>query len=547
MNSSVIPGNKTDTIFINADLYGGASTETKVPALASIAVAGGRILAIGSRDSIRQLQTSNTRVVDLCGHFVMPGFNDAHVHLAAGGFAKLNVDLAGTKTLAEMQSRIAARVQGMAAGEWIVGRGWDHTIWDTHRLPMRHDLDAVTAGHPATFSRVDGHLAVANTLALQAAGITRSTENPSGGSFDRDESGELTGVLRETAQELVRCRIPKPSAAQRRRAIEVALREAAQWGVTSVQDNSSWEDFLVYEELERQWKLTARITEWLPLDAPLPLLLEHREHHPQSDPMLRTGMLKAFLDGSLGSSTAALLSPYSDDPHNCGVLEYDFPALVAQVKERMQAGFQMGFHAIGDRAVEIALQAIAEAKRYAREQHLGGLDDDSRFRIEHAQVMAPRQVARFRELKVIASVQPNHLLTDMNWAEARLGSERAKLSYPWKSFLDNDVPLAFGTDYPVEPITPFRGLYAAVTRANEAGTKEYFPGQKLTIKQAIAAYTIGSAYVEFAERDKGQLSSGMLADFVVLDRDLTKVSPREILDTQVLRTVVGGETVYERE
>jgi hypothetical protein len=259
-------------------------------------------------------------------------------------------------------------------------------------------------------------------------------------------------------------------------------------------------------------------------------------------------MLKGFMDGSLGSRTAALLAPYEDDPKNTGVPQFKQTELNEMAKKRVASGFQMGFHAIGDRGVEMALEAFAEAERYAREHgiksHVGG-NGDFRFRIEHAQVVAPGQLERFRDLSVIASMQPNHLLTDMNWALARLGPERAKNSYPWAEFLKFGVPLAFGTDYPVEPITPFRGLYAAVTRKNEQGTKEYFPEQKLNIQQAIAAYTTGSAYAEFADREKGLLTPGMLADFVVLDRDITKIPPSDILNTSVLRTVVGGKTVFE--
>jgi predicted amidohydrolase YtcJ len=314
-----------------------------------------------------------------------------------------------------------------------------------------------------------------------------------------------------------------------------------------MQDNSTWEDFLVYQELEHQGRLTVRICEWLPFDESVRVLEQHRAFQPQTDTMLHTGMLKGFMDGSLGSRTAAMLAPYSDDPKNTGLPQYEQSKLNEMADQRVGARFQMGFHAIGDRGVEMALDAFAEAERYARENTIGGINgtDQFRFRVEHAQVVAPRDFARFKQLNVIASMQPNHLLTDMNWAVARVGEQRARYSYAWKQFLDNGVALAFGTDYPVEPITPFRGVYAAVTRKNEAGTKEFFPEQKLTIQQAIAAYTTGAAYAEFAEQEKGVLAPGMLADFVVLDRDLTKVPPHDILGTKVLRTVVGGKTVYE--
>ena len=254
--------------------------------------------------------------------------------------------------------------------------------------------------------------------------------------------------------------------------------------------------------------------------------------------MLHTGMLKGFMDGSLGSRTAAMLAPYNDDPKNSGIPRYEQEKLNAMAAERANDGFQIGFHAIGDRGARMALDAFAYAIQKSNKKNL-------RFRIEHDQVVAPEDFKKYKDLGVIASVQPNHLLTDMNWAEAHIGPERAKHSYPWKEFEDSGIPLAFGTDFPVEPITPFRGLYAAVTRKNEAGTKEYYPEQKLTIDHAIYAYTIGAAYAEFAEEKKGQLAPGMLADFVVLDRDITKVAPPEILKTRVLRTVVGGKTVFE--
>lgn len=515
--------------------YSGAIENKRVQALA---IAGGKILAAGSNRQILELKAPNTQVIDLGGHFVMPGFNDAHTHLASAGFEKLNVDLVGTKSLDEMKERIAARVKSAAPGEWVTGAGWDHTLWASQKTPARQEIDSVTGDHPAIFTRVDGHIAIANTAALKDAGINARTPDPHGGKIDRDENGEATGILRETAMAAVRAKIPPPTPAQRRRALELALQDAGQWGITSAQDNSEWEDFLTYEQMEKEGRLTLRISEWLPFDAPLDQLKAMRAHHSAGDSMLHTTMLKGFMDGSLGSRTAALLAPYSDDPKNSGLPRYEQEALNKKAAERAQAGFQIGLHAIGDRGSRMALDAFALAEQ-------AGDKRDFRFRIEHAQVIAPEDFQKFKHLQVIASMQPNHLLTDMNWAEAHIGEKRAQHSYAWRELLDDGIPLAFGTDYPVEPITPFRGVYAAVTRRNEAGTKEYFPGQKLDIHQAIAAYTTGSAYAEFMEKEKGLLAPGMLADFVVLDRDITQVAPAEILKTKVLRTVVGGTTVYE--
>ncbi|HEV3038651.1 MAG TPA: amidohydrolase [Candidatus Angelobacter sp.] len=532
-----------DVIFINGDIYPGAASTVGAsaqPRIQGIAVSSGKIVAVGSNQEVQKLKNGKTQVIDLGGHFTMPGFNDAHTHLASGGFEKLDINLVGSKSLEDMKQRIAARAKTANAGEWLVGRGWDHTKWTDQKLPSRQDIDAETGDHPAIFVRVDGHIAVANTAALKTMNINAQTPDPQGGKIDHDQQGEPTGILRETAKDSVLGRIPKPTAAQRRKAVELALLDAAHWGITSAQDNSDWADFLTYEQLEKEGKLTLRIAEWLPFDASLEELNHRRAHHPASDPMLHTTMLKGFMDGSLGSRTAAMLAPYTDDSTNSGIPRYPQDALDKKAIERSKAGFQLGFHAIGDRGSRMALEAFSQGEQRSSKR-------DFRFRIEHVQVLAPEDFERFKELGVIASMQPNHLLTDMNWAEAHIGAERARHSYAWKEFLDDGIPLAFGTDYPVEPITPFRGLYAAVTRKNEAGTKEYFSEQKITIDQAIAAYTTGSAYAEFAEEEKGTLAPGMLADFVVLDRDITKVESPEILKTHVLRTVVGGKTVYQAE
>jgi hypothetical protein len=395
---------------------------------------------------------------------------------------------------------------------------------------------------------VDGHLAVANTRALQLANVTLATHDPQGGKIDRDETGQPTGILREGAQQAVRVVIPAPSHEMRRKGIEVALADLAAHGVTSAQDYSpGGESFQIYEDLEKEGKLTARISEWLTFDDSVEELKKQRDAHPQSDLMLHTGMLKGFMDGSLGGHTAALVQPYADDPKNSGLPQYDAVKLNEMAKERVLAGFQLGFHAIGDKGVQMALDAFAAAEKAAREQKVKAPNgsEDFRLRVEHAQVTTPAQIARFKELKVIASVQPSHLLTDIRWAKDRLGPKRAATSYAWAGFLNKGVTVAFGTDYPVEPVSPVRGLYAAVTRKSEDGKQEFFPEQKLTMDQAIAAYTSGSAFAEFEEKEKGKLVPGMLADFVVLDRDVTAASPEKLLPTTVLRTVVGGKTVYE--
>ena len=542
---------KADVIFTHGNVYTGVPVMSAFKAIKraeAIAVRGDRIEAVGENAEILKLKGPDTQIVDLGGHFVMPGFNDAHAHLIDGGFEKMNVNLVGVKSLDEFRERIRAKLNTAAPGDWILGDGWDENLWPVRALPSRWDIDEITTDHPVFLGRVDGHIAVANSRALQLASITIASRDPKGGKIDRDANGQPNGILRETARQAVEDAVPKPTHDKRRQAMELALAEAASWGVTSVQDNSgSWEDFQVLEELEKAGKLTARISEWLPFDDPVDKLDEKRKSHPASDNMLHTGMLKGFMDGSLGSHTAAMIEPYFDDPKNYGLPRYDAPKLNEMTKERVLAGFQIGYHAIGDRGVQMALDAFADAEKAAKEKKVKAANggDDYRLRIEHAQVVTPLEIVKFRDLKVIASMQPSHVLTDMQWAEARLGSKRAEHSYAWAEFLKRGVTLAFGTDFPVEPISPFRGLYAATTRTSESGKQQYYPDQKISMDQAIAAYTTGSAFAEFAEKEKGLMIPGMLADFVVLDRDVTAVVPQKLLQTKVLRTVVGGKTVYE--
>ncbi len=548
---------KADVVFLHGNIYTGIAVTAsfhEIKRADAMAIRGDRIQAVGKEEEILKLKGPQSEVVNLDGHFVMPGFNDAHMHLAEAGFQRLTVNLVGVKSLTEFRDRIRARVQTAEPGEWIVGGGWDHTLWPVKELPSRWDIDEVTTDHPVFLQRIDGHIAVANTRALQLASVTMASHSPPGGEIDRDSTGQPSGILRETARQAVAAVIPTPNHDKRRQALESGFQELAQWGVTSIQDYSNaedsqicWEEFQIMEELEPEGKLTARVTEWLAFNDPLETLQAHRTAHPQSDNMLRTGMLKGFMDGSLGSRTALMFEPFADDPKNSGLPRYEQAKLTQMTKERVDAGFQVGFHAIGDKGVQMALDAFAEAEKEAREKKVKAADGgaDYRLRIEHAQVTTPAQIARFKELKVIASMQPSHVLTDMNWATDRLGPKRAAHSYAWAEFLKKGVPLAFGTDYPVEPVSPFRGLYAAVTRKSEDGKREYFPEQKLSMEQAISAYTIGSAFAEFDEKEKGTLAPGMLADFVVLDRDVTSVAPAKVLGTQVLRTVVGGKTVYE--
>jgi predicted amidohydrolase YtcJ len=510
----------------------------------AMAINGGKIVCIGNVGYVLLdcgASKEGAETVQLQGQFVIPGFNDAHVHLGGAAADELGVPLIDVPSPEEMQKRVAAAVAQHKEGEWITGKGWDHTLWPEKRFPNRQQLDAVAPKNPVILIHVSGHVAVANSLALKSAEIDKNTPNPPGGEIEHDGLGQPTGILKEdAAMLLVKVRIPDPTAEQRRKGIELVLQNVARNGVTSVQDYSDWADYQVYEQLKEEGKLTVRITEWLPFNLPLNELQNRRAQAGYRDPWLKTGALKAYLDGALGSHTAAMLEPYSDDPSTSGILTSDPEKLTAMAIQRDKAGFQLAFHAIGDRANRIALdvfEVVAKANG----------PRDRRGRIEHAQVVAPMDFVRFAQLRVIASMQPSHQTTDMRWVEDRLGRERIVGAYAWASMLKNKVPLAFGTDYDVEPISPFRGLYACVTRERpDGGPKNgWEPQEKISLEDCIRAYTSGSAYAQFEEGKKGELKPGEYADFIVLSNDLTKVPPAQFTKTRVLRTVVGGRTVYQ--
>jgi len=529
------------TYYVHGRIY---TNDPAEPWAEAMAIADGKISCIGKIDHVLLDcggGQEGAETVQLKGQFVMPGFNDAHVHLGGAAADLLAVPLTGVPSVEELQKRVADAVAHHKEGEWITGGGWDHTLWPDKRFPNRQQLDAVAPKNPVILTHVSGHVAVANSLALQHAEIDKYTPNPPGGEIEHDSLGEPTGMLKEyAAMSLVNVRIPDPAPEQRRRGIELVLQNVARNGITSVQDFSDWEDFKMYKQLKDEDKLTVRITEWLPFLTPLNDLQNMRAQGGTKDPWLKTGALKAFTDGAMGSRTAAMLEPYSDDATTSGILTIDPEKLREMAIARDKAGFQLNFHAIGDRANRVALdifEAVAKANG----------PRDRRDRIEHAQLVAPEDFPRFAKLNVIASMQPSHQTTDMRWAEDRVGRERLKGAYAWATMLKNGVRLAFGTDYDVEPISPFRGLYACVTRERpEGGPKNgWEPQEKITLEDCIRAYTSGSAYAQFEEGKKGELKAGEYADFIILSNDLTKVSPSQYTNTNVLRTVVGGRTVYQ--
>ncbi len=528
------------TYYLHGRIY---TNDPKAPWAEGLAVRDGKIYCIGTLAHVL-LDCGGAGnlgdTVQLQGRFVMPGFNDAHVHMGAAGRHKTTLSLNGVTSIEELKQRVKEAVGKHQAGEWVVGAGWDQSRWPDQKFPTRLILDEVSPDNPVFLTHVSGHIGVANSQALKHAEINPDTKDPQGGQIERFEDGEATGLLKESAMEMVEQRIPDPSAEDRRKGIEMVLEELAKNGVTSVQDNSEWEDFLVYGDLKEEKKLTVRITEWLPFTAPVNELQDRRAQGGTTDPWLKTGMLKFVSDGALGSRTAAMLAPYSDDPSTSGIMAMDAEKLRAMALERDKLGFQIGFHAIGDKANRVALDVFESVERVNGTR-------DRRDRIEHAQVLSPEDLPRFAKLRVIASMQPAHETNDLRWAEQRLGPERSKGAYAWNSLEKSGARLAFGTDYPVEPINPLRGLYACVTREGPDGGPAggWEPQEKISLDDCIRGYTSGSAYAEFEEGKKGELKVGEYADFLILSADVTKIAPTEILKTRVEQTVVGGKVVWK--
>ena len=538
----------------------------------AVAVDGNRVVAVGTSRDIAA-RYAGARTVDLKGRLVTPGFNDAHLHFLGGGLSLLRVNLVGAKTLAEAKARVAARVRESRPGAWVTGRGWDHTLWGGE-WPTKKDLDEVAPDNPVILQRVDGHVSWANTLALQKGGVTRETQAPQGGEILHDAAGEPTGILKETAAGLVTRVVPEPTREEKTEALTRALAEARRYGLTSINDNSGYETTKLYRELLAQGKLTVRVAEWRDFNDPLETLQRQGAEFEsfKDDPVrLRLTALKGYVDGTLGSRTAAMLAPFADDPHNSGIPRMPPEQLTQMIVERHAAGLQIALHCIGDRANRMALDGFAAAlgkpfAHSAAQFHRGAelsavsavLRDPAtgqavaaspyRHRIEHAQVVAPTDFARFRDLGVVASMQPSHAISDKRWAQERLGEYRVLGAYSWHTFTAHGVRVAFGTDWPVEPISPYLGLYAAVTRQSAEGDPPggWWPEQRLSIEDAIRNYTAGPAYASFEEREKGQVAAGMLADLVVHSKDLLTIGPAEILNTEPDLTVFDGRVVYER-
>ncbi|HYE13322.1 MAG TPA: amidohydrolase [Pyrinomonadaceae bacterium] len=512
----------------------------------AVAVSGNRIVAVGTTAGLRSRFRAE-REVDLRGRLVTPGFNDAHIHFIGGGLSLLRVDLNGARTLEEAKRRVAARAREVKPGAWVLGRGWDHTLWGG-QWPTRKDLDEVAPDNPVFLQRVDGHVSWANSLALQKAGVTAATRAPEGGEILRDASGEPTGILKETAAGLVGRVVPQPTAEEMAEGLGRALAEARRYGITSVQDNSGYEATKLYREFLKSGRLTVRVAEWQNFEDKVEELKRQRAEFAafKDDPLLlRLTALKGYVDGTLGSRTAAMLAPFSDDPNNSGIPRRPPEELTRMIVERAKEGFQIALHAIGDRANRMALDGFAAAAG----QPLSQAASPFRHRVEHAQVVAPTDFARFRDLGVVASMQPSHAISDKRWAQERLGEYRVLGAYSWHTMMAHGVRVPFGTDWPVEPINPYLGLYAAVTRQSTEGDPAggWWPQERLSVADAIRCYTAEGAYASFEEREKGQIAAGMLADLVVHSRDLLTIKPEEILQTEADMTVFDGRVVHERK
>jgi predicted amidohydrolase YtcJ len=506
----------------------------------AIAARGDTIAAVGSSAEVKKAAGEGARVIDAHGAMVVPGFNDSHVHFIDGGFRLSSVQLRDAKTPEEFISRIKAYAATVKPGTWIMGGDWDHTPWGGE-LPRRDWIDSVTPNNPVWVQRLDGHMGLANSAALRAAGVTKATKDIEGGTIVRDASGEPTGILKDNAMSLLDNAVPELTPELADRALDTAMKYVAARGVTSVQNMGSWSDLAIFERAKKEGRLITRLYAVVPL-ATWERLRDTVAARGNGDEWVRIGGLKGFVDGSLGSHTAAMLEPFTDAPNDTGLLVNTPGDLYAWTSGADKAGLQVMVHAIGDRAIRLQLDI------YERVEREDGTRD-RRFRIEHAQHPAPSDIARFAKLNVIASMQPYHAIDDGRWADAVIGPERAKTTYAFRSLLDAKARLAFGSDWFVAPPTPLEGIYAAATRRtlDDKHPGGWVPEQKITVEEALRAYTSGSAYASFEENRKGTLERGKLADFAIIDRDITRIPPEEIRDARVLMTVVGGKVVYERE
>lgn len=524
-----------DMIITNARIWTGNAAQ---PFAEAMAVSGDTIIAIGSKGEVIKHKSGPGTFIDLGGRFVAPGFIDSHVHLLQGGSNLASVQLRDASTPEEFISRIREFAALQKPGTWILGGDWDGMGWES--LPQKGWIDSVAPDNPVFVSRLDGHMALANSLAMKLAGVDRGVKDVAGGSIERDSRGDPTGIFKDNAMDLISVRIPDQTDEEVDRALVAAMKYLASNGVTSVHavDGAGYADGLARvrangEQITRIYYMKT-ISRWNELK-------EQVEREGRGDNWVRTGGVKGFVDGSLGSHTAAFIEPYTDLQTDTGLFVNSEEDLYRWISESDKAGLQVIIHAIGDRAINFLLNT------YERVADENG-ERDRRFRIEHSQHLAPGDINRYAELKVIASMQPYHAIDDGRWAEEYIGPERIKTTYAFRSLLDSGATLAFGSDWFVAPATPLEGIYGAVTRRTLDGKNPegWVPEQKITVEEALKAYTVSAAYASFEEDIKGSLEPGKLADFVVLASDITAIDPVEIWDMKVQQTWVGGKKVFDR-
>lgn len=532
-----------DVIYFNANIH---TLQASRPRAEALALAGDRIVGVGSTDELLALRGPATRTVDLHGRTILPGLIDAHCHLASlGGYALDQLDLSGVRSFDEVVEMVAARVKEVDKGEWILGGRWDHERWPGRRLPTHERLSAVSPDNPVWLTRVDGHAGLANVAAMRLAGVDRDTASPRGGEIIKSASGELTGLFIDNADALITGRIPGSS----QRTADLLLKGqelCLAAGLTSVHDAGvTPAEIEVYRELEAAGKLKLRVYAMVAGEYAINYF---RENGLLIGDRLTVRSAKLFVDGAMGSSGAWLFEPYSDRPRDSEGRPYTGlvvmkPEFIRRVAEDgLRQGYQLCTHAIGDRANREVLNAYAIAfSRRPTQNH--------RFRIEHAQLLAAEDIPRFRRLDVLPSMQPTHCTSDMRWVYARVGRQRAKGAYAWASLLKTGVRIAGGSDFPVESHNPFLGIYAAITRQDADGQppEGWHPEQRMTRAEVLRSFTLDAAYAAFKEESKGSLEPGKLADFIVIDRDVMTCPPAEILKTRMVETVIGGETVYRAQ
>ncbi|MCU1347955.1 MAG: putative metal-dependent hydrolase [Acidobacteria bacterium] len=508
----------------------------------AVAIEGNTIVAIGSNEEMTRI-AGDAKQIDLHGRVAVPGFIDNHVHFVDGGFELSRVRLRDAASPDEFARRISEHARKLGKGKWVLGGEWDQTIWNPITLPTKQMIDAVTRDNPVLVSRLDGHMALANSVALKLAGITRDSKDPAGGTIVRDANGEPTGLLKDNAMSPVFAIVPAPSTEERMAAARAGLREAARFGVTAFCDMSggdAYDDLRAYQRLDKGGELTARVYLFTPISEYRRLVDASIEKGFGSD-VLRIGGLKGFADGSLGSATAAMFEPFSDDAKNRGLTMEPVTngSLKKWVADADANDLQVAIHAIGDRANDEILKIYESIPNGGRR----------RFRIEHAQHLNPALIRRFANDHVIASMQPYHAIDDGRWAEQKIGPERAKGTYAFRSLIDAGVTLTFGSDWTVAPLNPLLGVYAAVTRRTIDGRNPdgWIPAEKISIDEALKSYTVNNAYAMFMENEIGRIGPGLRADIVILSDDLFSIAPEKIEGVQIDLTLFDGRVIYERK